>query len=107
MSVKSTSSWSSAQQFDKRAFELLVTKYQRKLGRLLSRFIQDPAELKALHRRRLPKPSCIAVVSGESAFYTGCTVSASAAKNHLASTGRRMPVSLDAGSLEDEGLKAG
>ena len=34
-----------AQRGDKRAFELLVAKYQRKLGRLLSRFIRDPAEL--------------------------------------------------------------
>ena len=28
------------QRGDKRAFDLLVTKYQRKLGRLLSRFIR-------------------------------------------------------------------
>ena len=27
---------------DKKAFELLVAKYQRKLNRLLSRFIRDP-----------------------------------------------------------------
>jgi RNA polymerase sigma-70 factor (ECF subfamily) len=42
--VRLTSSWSSAQRGDKRAFELLVTKYQRKLARLLSRFIRDSAE---------------------------------------------------------------
>ena len=34
-----------AQSGDQRAFDLLVTKYQRKLGRLLSRFIRDPAEV--------------------------------------------------------------
>ena len=34
-----------AQRGDKHAFELLVAKYQRKLGRLLSRFIRDPAEV--------------------------------------------------------------
>ncbi|HWH48894.1 MAG TPA: RNA polymerase sigma factor RpoE, partial [Burkholderiales bacterium] len=34
-----------AQRGDKHAFELLVVKYQRKLGRLLSRFIRDPAEV--------------------------------------------------------------
>jgi len=34
-----------AQQGDKHAFELLVSKYQRKLGRLLSRFIRDPGEV--------------------------------------------------------------
>ena len=32
-----------AQRGDKHAFELLVAKYQRKLARLLSRFIRDPA----------------------------------------------------------------
>src|SRR5258708_1131708 len=34
-----------AQRGDKQAFGLLVQKYQRKLGRLLSRFIRDPAEV--------------------------------------------------------------
>ena len=34
-----------AQRGDKRAFELLVIKYQRKLGRLLSRMVRDPAEV--------------------------------------------------------------
>ena len=34
-----------AQQGDKQAFGLLVDKYQRKLVRLLSRFIRDPAEV--------------------------------------------------------------
>ena len=33
-----------AQRGDKRAFELLVLKYQRKLGRLLSRLVRDPGE---------------------------------------------------------------
>ena len=34
-----------AQRGDKRAFELLVMKYQRKLGRLLSRMVRDPGEV--------------------------------------------------------------
>jgi RNA polymerase sigma-70 factor (ECF subfamily) len=34
-----------AQGGDKQAFGLLVSKYQRKLGRLLSRFIRDPGEV--------------------------------------------------------------
>ena len=34
-----------AQAGDKQAFERLVEKYQRKLGRLLSRFIRDHAEV--------------------------------------------------------------
>ena len=34
-----------AQRGEKAAFELLVVKYQRKLERLLSRVIRDPAEI--------------------------------------------------------------
>ena len=34
-----------AQRGEKHAFELLVSKYQRKLARLLARFIRDPAEV--------------------------------------------------------------
>src|SRR6266853_2867977 len=34
-----------AQRGDKHAFELLVSKYQRKLARLLSRFIRDSTEV--------------------------------------------------------------
>jgi RNA polymerase sigma-70 factor, ECF subfamily len=34
-----------AQQGDQQAFNLLVVKYQRKLSRLLSRFIRDQAEV--------------------------------------------------------------
>ena len=42
-----------AQRGDKRAFELLVAKYQRKLGRLLSRLVRDPAQIApALQRAR-------------------------------------------------------
>ena len=33
------------QRGDKQAFGLLVSKYQRKLNRLLSRLIRDPAEV--------------------------------------------------------------
>ncbi|MCU0938228.1 MAG: RNA polymerase sigma factor RpoE, partial [Burkholderiaceae bacterium] len=33
------------QRGDKRAFDLLVTKYQRKIFRLLSRLIRDPGEI--------------------------------------------------------------
>jgi len=41
-----------AQRGDKRAFELLVEKYQRKLARLLSRFVRDPAEVEDVTRRQ-------------------------------------------------------
>ncbi|MBL8398094.1 MAG: helix-turn-helix domain-containing protein, partial [Candidatus Accumulibacter sp.] len=34
-----------AQAGDKRAFDVLVAKYQRKVARLLSRFMRNPAEV--------------------------------------------------------------
>ena len=40
------------QRGDKKAFELLVTKYQRKLNRLLSRFIRDPSEVPFIAAQR-------------------------------------------------------
>ena len=42
------------QRGDKKAFELLVTKYQRKLMRLVSRLVRDQAE--AVARLHLPFP---------------------------------------------------
>ena len=44
-----------AQSGDQRAFDLLVTKYQRKLGRLLSRFIRDPAEVEDISQEAFIK----------------------------------------------------
>ena len=49
-----------AQRGDKKAFELLVAKYQRKVNRLLSRFIRDSAEIddvaqEAFIKEMLPK----------------------------------------------------
>src|SRR5215471_10243498 len=41
-----------AQRGDKRAYELLVGKYQRKLGRLLSRWVRDPEEVEDAEQLR-------------------------------------------------------
>jgi len=60
-----------AQRGDKRAFDLLVTKYQRKLGRLLSRFIRDPAEVEDVAQEAFIKAyRALPNFRGESAFYT-------------------------------------
>ena len=58
-----------AQRGDKRAFELLVAKYQRKLGRLLSRLVRDPAEVDEGDplRIRVAGGSLTAVVTGKKA----------------------------------------
>lgn len=93
-----------AQRGDKRAFELLVAKYQRKLGRLLSRFIRDPAELEDVAQEAFIKAyRALPSFRGESAFYTWLyRIGINTAKNHLVATGRRAPVSADLGGGDDE-----
>ena len=60
-----------AQQGDKRAFELLVLKYQRKLGRLLSRLVRDPAEVEDVTQEAFIKAyRALPSFRGDSAFYT-------------------------------------
>ncbi|RAU17763.1 RNA polymerase sigma factor RpoE [Nitrincola tibetensis] len=78
---------------DKRAFDLLVKKYQHKIIGLISRYIYDQHEaldvaqesfIKAY--RALPK------FRGDSAFYTWLyRIAINTAKNHLVSRGRRPP----------------
>ena len=60
-----------AQRGDKQAFGLLVTKYQRKLGRLLSRLIRDPAEVEDVAQEAFIKAyRALPNFRGDSAFYT-------------------------------------
>lgn len=53
-----------AQKGEQHAFELLVAKYQRKLARLLSRFIRDQAEVEDVAQGLHQGLSCLALVSG-------------------------------------------
>ena len=58
-----------AQNGDKHAFEQLVGKYQRKLGRLLSRFIRDHAEVEDVAQEAFIKAyRALPTFRGESAF---------------------------------------
>jgi RNA polymerase sigma-70 factor (ECF subfamily) len=90
------------QRGDKRAFELLVTKYQRKVVRLLSRIVRDPAEVDDVAQETFIKAyRALANFRGESAFYTWLyRIAINTAKNHLAARGRRVPTSTDA-EIED------
>jgi RNA polymerase sigma-70 factor (ECF subfamily) len=97
-----------AQRGDKRAFELLVAKYQRKLGRLLSRFIRDPAEVEDVAQEAFIKAyRALPSFRGESAFYTWLyRIGINTAKNYLVAQGRRAPTttgfdSEDAENFED------
>jgi RNA polymerase sigma-70 factor (ECF subfamily) len=97
-----------AQRGDKRAFELLVMKYQRKLGRLLSRFVRDPAEVEDVTQEAFIKAyRALPAFRGDSAFYTWLyRIAINTAKNYLVAMGRRAPTSTgvdidDAENFED------
>lgn len=78
---------------DKRAFDLLVLKYQHKIFGLISRYVHDSHEVQDVAQeafikayRALPK------FRGDSAFYTWLyRIAINTAKNHLVSRGRRPP----------------
>jgi len=94
-----------AQHGDKRAFELLVEKYQRRLGRLLSRFIRDPSEVEDVMQEAFIKAyRALPAFRGDSAFYTWLyRIGINTAKNYLAAMGRRAPTSTDMEAEEAEG----
>src|SRR5512144_1124394 len=84
-----------AQQGDKRAYELLVLKYQRKLSRLLSRLVRDPAEVEDVTQEAFIKAyRALPSFRGDSAFYTWLyRIAINTAKNYLVAMGRRAPTS--------------
>lgn len=81
------------QKGDKKAFDLLVLKYQQKIANLISRYIRDPHEVLDVTQeafikayRALPK------FRGDSAFYTWLyRIAINTAKNYLVAQGRRPP----------------
>ena len=91
-----------AQQGDKKAFGMLVEKYQRKLGRLLSRMIRDQAEVEDVVQESFIKAyRALHNFRGDSAFYTWLyRIGINTAKNYLVSMGRRPQVMQDV-EIED------
>src|SRR3978361_269969 len=87
----------SAQRGEKQAFELLVSKYQRKLGRLLSRFSRDSTEVEDVTQESFIKAyRALPNFRGDSAFYTWLyRIGINTAKNYLVSMGRRPQISND------------
>lgn len=98
-----------AQRGDKQAFGLLVAKYQRKLARLLSRMIRDPAEVEDVTQEAFIKAyRALPSFRGDSAFYTWLyRIGVNTAKNYLVSQGRRAPTSTEVDSEEAEGYEEG
>ena len=96
-----------AQRGDKRAFGLLVEKYQRKLARLLSRFVRDPAEVEDVTQEAFIKAyRALPAFRGDSAFYTWLyRIGINTAKNYLMALGRRAPTSTEVEVEEAEGYE--
>jgi RNA polymerase sigma factor RpoE len=98
-----------AQKGEQHAFELLVAKYQRKLARLLSRFIRDQAEVEDVAQEAFIKAyRALPSFRGDSAFYTWLyRIGINTAKNYLVAQGRRAPTSTGFDSEEAENFDDG
>ena len=81
------------QRGDKKAFDLLVLKYQHKVGNLIARYIRDPSEVFDVTQEAFIKAyRALPNFRGDSAFYTWLyRVAINTAKNHLAAKARRPP----------------
>lgn len=82
-----------AQSGDKRAFDLLVLKYQQKVSNLISRYLRDPSEVMDVSQEAFIKAyRALPGFRGESAFYTWLyRIAVNTVKNHLVAQGRRPP----------------
>ncbi len=95
------------QRGDKNAFNLLVAKYQRRLGRLISRFVRDEAEAEDVTQDAFIKAyRALPGFRGESAFYTWLyRIGINTAKNHLLTTKRRPSTISDFDAEESENFE--
>lgn len=84
---------SRAQEGDRRAFDLLVLKYEQKVASLISRYIRDSNEVMDVTQEAFLKAyRALPGFRGESAFYTWLyRIAINTVKNHLVAQGRRPP----------------
>ena len=82
-----------AQGGDRRAFDLLVLKYQQKVANLIGRYVRDPVEVLDVAQEAFLKAyRALDGFRGESAFYTWLyRIAVNTVKNHLVAQGRRPP----------------
>ena len=91
------------QRGDKRAFDVLVLKYQHKLVKLVSRYVRDPSEVMDVVQEAFIKAyRALPSYRGESAFYTWIyRIAINTAKNYLVAQGRRPPDGdIDSGDVD-------
>jgi len=94
------------QQGDKKAFDLLVLKYQLRLSKLVSRFLRNQSDVPDVVQEAFIKAyRALPNFRGESAFYTWIyRIAINTAKNHLVSMSRKSPPgSIDVQDAEDYG----
>lgn len=80
---------------ERRAFDLLVLKYQHKIMGLISRYVRDNSEIEDVAQEAFIKAyKALPRFRGDSAFYTWLyRIAINTAKNYLVSRGRRPPAS--------------
>lgn len=96
------------QRGDKRAFDLLVLKYQHKIVGLVGRYLRDQDEVQDVAQEAFIKAyRALPRFRGDSAFYTWLyRIAINTAKNHLVSRSRRPPdtdvdVDMEDGSYQE------
>ena len=91
---------------DKRAFDVLILKYQHKIIGLVGRYLRDQDEVKDVTQESFIKAyRALPSFRGDSAFYTWLyRIAINTAKNHLVSRSRRPPdtdIDVDDGEFQD------
>ncbi len=95
------------QKGDKRAFDLLIQKYQHRIVSLVSRYVSDSSEAQDVAQEAFIKAyRAIGRFRGESAFYTWLyRIAINTAKNWIVAKNRRPPASdIDAVDAEQYGM---
>ena len=94
---------------DRRAFDVLVSKYQRRLMRLVSRLVHDPAEAEDVVQETFIKAyRALRHFRGDAAFYTWLyRIGINTAKNYLVTQNRRTPTSSETDAEQAESFDDG
>lgn len=79
------------QRGERKAFDLLMLKYQHRIAKLIARYVHDPSEVLDVAQEAFMKAyRAIPRFRGDSAFYTWMyRIAINTAKNHLAAQARR------------------
>lgn len=96
------------QRGDKNAFNLLVTKYQHKVGNLVSRYVKNHSDVPDIVQEAFIKAyRALPNFRGDSAFYTWLyRIAVNCAKNHMVASGRKPPgtdVEIEDAEIYDNG----